>query len=78
MSRVQLLREGSSRKILMKWSDCGQLDIKTDGNYNKVYSYLYKDRDPNQAISLLFRSESDATNFERVVLRLLLEPSYQW
>ena len=50
----------------------------TDGQYNKVYSYVYDDNNPNIALSLLFRSSADATDFENTVLQLSSEMAFSW
>lgn len=79
LSRVQLCRDGISRQILAKWSNC-QHEIlgKTDGNYNKVYSYSYDDSNPNIAVSLQFRTQADATDFENTILKLNLPVAFKW
>ena len=79
MSRVQLSRDGISRQILAKWSDCQHETLdKTDGNYNNVYSYYYDDSNPNIAVSLQFRTQADATDFENTILQLNLPPAFKW
>ena len=62
----------------MKWSDCNQLELGTDGTYNKKYSCVYKAKDPNRAVRLIFRSGTDAQFFERTILQLSLEPIFAW
>ncbi|KAI9669583.1 MAG: hypothetical protein M1817_004626 [Caeruleum heppii] len=78
MSRVQISREGGSKQILMKWSDCTHEQHRTDGSWNKVYSYVYDDGNPNHALNLCFRTQMDADNFEKIVLQLGAEPVYKW
>jgi len=79
LSRVQLSRDGISRLILAKWSDCQHETLgKTDGNYNKIYSYYYDDSNPNIAISLQFRTQADATDFENTILQLNLPAAFKW
>ncbi|KAI9886489.1 MAG: hypothetical protein M1823_001739 [Watsoniomyces obsoletus] len=78
LSRVQISRDGTSRSLMLKWSDCSRLHLKTDGNYNKVYSCVYADDNPNRAVRILFRSEVEAENFERVILRPSLDAIYEW
>ncbi len=63
---------------MLKWSDCTRLQMTTDGNYNKVYSCVYADDNPNRAVRILFRSEAEAENFERVILRPSLDAIYEW
>lgn len=71
LSRVQVRREGLARQVTIKWSDCTHAKTdKTDGNYNKIYTYVYDDSNPNIALQLLFRNAQDATDFENTVLRL--------
>lgn len=70
MSRVQIGREDLERNILVKWSDCSHEKIDSDGNYNKKYTYVYNDSDPNIAFRLSFRNSVDATDFKRTVLQL--------
>ena len=75
LSRVQIRRDDLARQLTMKWSDCTHEKAdKTDGSYNKVYSYVYDDSNPNIALQLLFRNSQDATDFERTVLQLSIPP----
>ena len=77
LSRVQIRREGLVRQLTVKWSDCmHEKADKTDGNYNKIYTYVYDDSNPNIALQLLFRNSQDATDFEQTVLRLSIPPIY--
>ena len=76
MSRVQIFRDGQSRHILIKWSDIAQERIDTDGSYHKKYSYVYDDTNPNIAMSLHFRNQADAIDFENTVLQLSLPPIF--
>ena len=79
LSRVQIRRDGIARQCTVKWSDCAhQVNDKTDGNYNKIYTYLYDDTNPNIAVSLLFRNSQDATDFELTALQLSLTPIFDW
>ncbi|KAG8531403.1 uncharacterized protein KY384_003032 [Bacidia gigantensis] len=78
LSRVQIRREGIARKLLVKWSDCAQKNVRSDGNYNKIHSYVYDDTNPNIGHSLLFRNAQDATDFERTVLHLSIPPIFNW
>lgn len=64
--------------IMVKWSDCTYEKISTDGNYNKVYSYIYKETAPNIALSLCFRDLEDASAFETTILRLHSTPIFSW
>ena len=71
LSRVQIRREGIARQCTIKWSDCThEISDKTDGSYNRVYTYVYDDSNPNIALSLLFRGSQDAADFENTVLQL--------
>lgn len=63
---------------MVKWSDCTYKKISTDGNYNKVYSYIYKETAPNIALSLYFRDLGDANAFETTILRLHSTPIFSW
>lgn len=77
LSRVQIRRDGLARQLTMKWSDCThERADKTDGNYNKIYSYVYNDSNPNIALQLLFRNSQDATDFEQTVLQLSIPPIF--
>ena len=77
LSRVQIRRDGLARQLTMKWSDCTHETAgKTDGNYNKIYSYVYDDSNPNIALQLLFRTSQDATDFEQTVLQLSISPIF--
>lgn len=63
---------------MVKWSDCTYETTGTDGNYNKVYSYIYRERTPNVALSLHFRNVGDADDFETAILRLASPPIFSW
>ena len=77
LSRVQIRREGLARQLTVKWSDCTHEKAdKTDGNYNKIYTYVYDDSNPNIALQLLFRNSQDATDFEQTVLHLSIAPVF--
>lgn len=77
LSRIQIRREGLARQLTVKWSDCTHEKAdKTDGNYNKIYTYVYDDSNPNIALQLLFRNSQDATDFEQTVLRLSVPPIF--
>ena len=77
LSRVQIRREGLARQLTVKWSDCTHEKAdKTDGNYNKIYTYVYDDSNPNIALQLLFRNSQDATDFEQIVLHLSIPPVF--
>ena len=77
LSRIQIRREGLARQLTVKWSDCTHEKAdKTDGNYNKIYSYVYDDNNPNIALQLLFRNSQDASDFEQTVSRLSFAPIF--
>ena len=79
LSRVQVRRDGIARQCMIKWSDCThEKSDRTDGNYNKIHTYVYDDSNPNIALSLLFRNSQDATDFECTVLQLSLPPIFSW
>ena len=79
LSGVQIKRERDNQYVAMiKWSDCTCEKIGTDGNYNKVYSYIYKETAPNIALSLCFRNFGDANAFETTILRLHSTPIFSW
>ena len=80
LSRVQIRSDITiARKVEMKWSDCThESGNKTDGSYNRIYTYIYDDHNPNIALSLLFRNAQDADDFERTVLQLANQPIYTW
>lgn len=63
---------------MVKWSDCTYETTGTDGNYNKVYSYIYRERTPNVVISLRFRNVGDAGDFETAILTLPSTPIFSW
>ena len=78
LSRVQIRRDGIDRLLAVKWSDCAHEKAnKTDGNYNKIYSYVYDESNPNIALSLLFRNSQDATDFEKTALQLSIPPIFE-
>lgn len=79
MSRVQVCREEGSRKVLIKWSDARQeRSTKTDGNYHPLFSYVYDPNSPNIGLSLHFRTQKQAEDFEMVVLTLAIKPIFSW
>lgn len=63
---------------MVKWSDCTNEIKSTDGNYNNIYSYIYKESAPNVALSLCFRNVGDADTFEKSILRLHSTPIFSW
>ncbi|KAL9050061.1 MAG: hypothetical protein Q9206_005242, partial [Seirophora lacunosa] len=79
LSNVSISREGTARSAIVKWSDClHERSDTTDGNYNRIYNYVYDENDPNIAISLLFRTSADAADFENTVLKLSTSPVMSW
>ncbi|KAI4105822.1 MAG: hypothetical protein LQ345_007213 [Seirophora villosa] len=79
LSNVSISREGTARSAIVKWSDClHERSDTTDGNYNRIYNYVYDENDPNRAISLLFRTSADAADFENTVLKLSTSPVMSW
>lgn len=64
--------------MLIKWSDCCNETEKTDGNYNKVWSYVYDEGNPNVALRLSFRHADEAAEFERSALQLSSTPVFSW
>ena len=78
MDRVQLKSE-HSRQVTMKWSDCSQEDYsKTNGHYVTLFSHIYDDTKPNNALGLVFNSEEDATGFQRAILNLCAPVNFTW
>lgn len=61
---------------MVKWSDCTYKTIGSDGNYNEVYSYIYKETAPNITLRLCFRNLGDADAFETAILRLHSTPIF--
>ncbi|KAL9009388.1 MAG: hypothetical protein Q9173_005576 [Seirophora scorigena] len=79
LSNVSISREGTARSAIVKWSDClHEHSDTTDGNYNRIYNYVYDENDPNRAISLLFRTSAGAADFENTVLKLSTPPVMFW
>ncbi|KAL8814353.1 MAG: hypothetical protein Q9223_006409, partial [Gallowayella weberi] len=77
LSHIRIRREGTARAAVVKWSDCAhEQSDRTDGNYNRMYSYVYDENNPNIALSLLFRNSADATDFENTILKLPLPPIF--
>ncbi|KAL8698419.1 MAG: hypothetical protein Q9224_001861 [Gallowayella concinna] len=77
LSNVRINREGMARAAIIKWSDCThEQSDRTDGNYNRMYSYVYDENNPNVALSLLFRNSADATDFENTIFKLPLTPVF--
>ena len=79
LSNVRVHREEGTAAILIKWSDCShEWSDQTDGNYNRIYSYVYDGNNPNMAFSLVFRNVADAIDFEYTVLKLSFSPIYSF
>ena len=79
LSRVQINREGLARQAIVKWSDCThEKSERTDGAYNKIYDYVYDDSNPNICLSLLFRNQADAADFESTILKLSYPSVFSW
>lgn len=77
LSRVQIKRHDDlPRQALVRWSNCSQEIIGTDGFYNRTYNYIYNDQNPNVAISVYFRNSADASEFESKILTLSVPPIY--
>ncbi|KAI9799996.1 MAG: hypothetical protein M1833_003525 [Piccolia ochrophora] len=79
LSRVQVSRDNESKQVIAKWSDCShEVADRTDGNYNKIYSYTYDPRNPNVAVNLVFPTNQQAADFQNSVLRLNFDPVFSW
>lgn len=79
LSRVQISREDLSRQVLLKWSDtCQERSDKTDGSYNTLHSHVYDDSTPNIGVSIHFRSQQAAEDFEKAILELNFRPDFAW
>ncbi|KAL8946866.1 MAG: hypothetical protein Q9222_006794, partial [Ikaeria aurantiellina] len=79
LSNVRISRQGMPCTTIIKWSDCThEQSDRTDGNYNRVYSYVYDENNPNKALSLVFRNNHDAADFEDTVLKLSTPPIFTW
>ncbi|KAL8987411.1 MAG: hypothetical protein Q9169_008702, partial [Polycauliona sp. 2 TL-2023] len=77
LSGVRISRIGNSREAIIKWSDCThEQSDRTDGNYNRMYSYMYDENNPNIALRLLFKDPPDASDFEDTVLKLSNPPIF--
>ncbi|RPA97742.1 hypothetical protein L873DRAFT_1770525 [Choiromyces venosus 120613-1] len=77
LSKVQIKGCGTKR-LTVKWSDCGQRFADSRGQYNKFISYVYDEERPNKCLVLVLGSVEDANKFEDVVLKLSLEEKYRW
>jgi hypothetical protein len=78
LGRVQIRRDGHSRQVLVKWSDTTQERTRSDGSYNRIYSYVYDESNPNIALSFMFRTQADANDFEKTILELSIPPIFSW
>lgn len=79
LSNVRISRGGTARGAVITWSDCShERSSQTDGNYNRIYSYVYDENTPNVALRFLFRNSADATDFENTVLKLSSPPILSW
>ncbi|KAL8641509.1 MAG: hypothetical protein Q9226_008624, partial [Calogaya cf. arnoldii] len=77
LSNVRISRKDTAREAIIKWSDCTQEQSdRTDGNYNRMYSYVYDENNPNIALRFLFMNSADATDFEETVLKLSVPPVF--
>ncbi|KAI4287616.1 MAG: hypothetical protein L6R35_003123 [Caloplaca aegaea] len=72
ISNVRLQVEDTT--VTVRWSDCGHLEKKNQGNYNPYYSYVYRHDEPNQKIILVFSSSEDAQKFEDCLLYMTETP----
>ncbi|PWW73601.1 hypothetical protein C7212DRAFT_365719 [Tuber magnatum] len=77
LSNVEVKGDGALQ-LIVRWSDCGQKILDTDGAFNKVFSYVYDERSPNRCLGLGFGSAVDADSFEEAVLKLSLREKYRW
>ncbi|KAL8711963.1 MAG: hypothetical protein Q9220_003659 [cf. Caloplaca sp. 1 TL-2023] len=79
LSNVRICRQGATPAVIIKWSDCThEQSDRTDGNYNRVYSYVYDENNPNKALSLVFSNSADAAVFEHTILNLSAPPIFTW
>lgn len=62
--------------VTVRWSDCGHLEKRNQGNYNPYFSYVYRHDQPNQKIILVFESAEDAQKFEDSLLFLTETPPH--
>lgn len=77
LSNVRVSRKGTAREAIIKWSDCThEQSDRTDGNYNRMYSYTYDENNPNIALRLSFKNSADATDFEDTAMRLSIPPIF--
>ncbi|KAL8968963.1 MAG: hypothetical protein Q9197_004590 [Variospora fuerteventurae] len=72
ISNVRLQVEDTT--VTVRWSDCGHLEKKNQGNYNPYYSYVYRHDEPNQKIILVFSSSEGAQKFEDCLLYMTETP----
>ena len=57
---------------------CLKTKKTADLNPSQIYSYVYDDSNPNICLSLLFRNQADATEFEETILKLSIPPIFSW
>ncbi|KAI4092076.1 MAG: hypothetical protein LQ344_003731 [Seirophora lacunosa] len=72
ISNVRIQVEDNT--VTVRWSDCGHLEKKNQGNYNPYYSYVYQHDNPNQKIILVFSYSEDAQRFEECLLYMTETP----
>ncbi|KAI4113435.1 MAG: hypothetical protein LQ345_005585 [Seirophora villosa] len=72
ISNVRIQVEDNT--VTVRWSDCGHLEKKNQGNYNPYYSYVYQHDSPNQKIILVFSYSEDAQRFEDCLLYMTETP----
>ncbi|KAL9009421.1 MAG: hypothetical protein Q9173_005551 [Seirophora scorigena] len=72
ISNVRIQVEDNT--VTVRWSDCGHLEKKNQGNYNPYYSYVYHHDNPNQKIILVFSYSEDAQRFEDCLLYMTETP----
>ena len=65
------------QRILAIFS-CISTKKKADLENSKIYSYVYDDSNPNICLSLRFRNQADATEFEETILKLSVPPVSSW
>lgn len=66
LDHVQLTVQDS--EVTMAWSDCGQLTAESNGNFGKIFYYVYDASKMNRKLTLDFENVFDARAFEDCLL----------
>ena len=70
----QVRATGQGRDVELHWSDCNQLEKKSNGNYGHNHSLVYRPDSPNVNINMQFQDAEAAGEFKAAILRPWVVP----